>query len=66
MSLLNGELLEDYPNDPRGESCLILSYIESKPIHSVCGLHEGSTVFITAYWPGPPKWIDERTRREQP
>lgn len=65
ISLLNGELLEGYPDDPRGNSCLILSHIESNPVHSVCGIHEGSTVFITAYRPEPPKWVNERTRREQ-
>ncbi len=24
-AILNGEVLEDYPDDPRGESCLILA-----------------------------------------
>jgi Domain of unknown function (DUF4258) len=37
-ALLNGELLEDYPNDPRGPSCLVLGYgIPGYPIHVVCG-----------------------------
>lgn len=66
VSLINGDLLEHYPDDPRGESCLILSQINSKAVHAVCGIHEGNTIFITVYYPEPPKWIDERTRREQP
>ena len=65
ISIVQGELLEDYPEDQRGHSCLILSYIKDRPVHSVCGLHENGTVFITAYCPEPPKWIDERTRREK-
>jgi hypothetical protein len=33
----NGEILESYPDDPRGSSCLILGYSRSMPIHIVCG-----------------------------
>lgn len=33
----NGEILEDYPEDPRGPSCLILGYSKERPIHIVCG-----------------------------
>ena len=25
-ALINGEILEDYPNDPRGPSCLVLGH----------------------------------------
>ena len=32
-----GEVIEDYPNDSRGHSCLILGFGENKrPIHVVC------------------------------
>ena len=65
ISLVQGELLEDYPEDPRGHSCLLLSYIKNRPVHTVCGIDESGTIFITAYWPEEPKWIDERTRRER-
>ena len=27
-----GEVLEEYPNDPRGESCLVLGFIGTRPI----------------------------------
>lgn len=63
ISVLHGELLENYPDDPRGHSGLILSYMEEQPVHTVCAIHEEGTIFITAYFPEPPKWIDERTRR---
>jgi Domain of unknown function (DUF4258) len=37
-ALLSAEMLEDYPNDPRGPSCLVLGYgIPGYPIHVVCG-----------------------------
>lgn len=31
-ALMPGEILEDYPEDPRGESCLVLGYAGTKPI----------------------------------
>lgn len=37
--ILNGELLEDYPEDPRGPSCLILGYSQDRPIHSCMWLY---------------------------
>jgi len=63
-TILNGEILEDYPTDPRGESCLILGYSGGKAIHIVCGYTTLKSIrIITVYLPKPPKWIDERTRR---
>jgi hypothetical protein len=67
QSVMNGELLEDYPDDPRGHSCLLLGFTEvNRAIHSVWGLlPEGRVRLITVYIPLPPKWIDPRTRRRQ-
>ena len=28
----HGELLEEYPDDPRGESCLVLGFVGSRPL----------------------------------
>ena len=33
----HGELLEEYPDDPRGESCLVLGFVGSHPLHAVLG-----------------------------
>ena len=64
-TLLNGEILEDYPNDPRGPSCLVLGHRSpGYPIHVVCGqTPSGRLRLITVYIPSQPKWVDERTRR---
>ena len=64
-SVLNGELLEDYPEDKRGHSCLIFGITETgQAIHSVWTiLQDGRARLITVYLPQPPKWIDPRTRR---
>ncbi len=66
-ALIDGEILEDYPDDPRGESCLVLGYGQiGVPIHIVCGKTKQDTLrIITVYIPTAPKWIDERTRRKK-
>ena len=65
-ALLEGEMLEDYSNDSRGESCLVLGYgTIGIPLHMVCGRTSSDTLrVITVYIPTTPKWIDERTRRK--
>jgi hypothetical protein len=67
QSVLSGELLEDYPDDPRGHSCLVLGFTQSgRAIHSVWGLlPDGRVRVITVYVPLPPKWTDARTRRKR-
>lgn len=58
-----GEILEDYANDPRGPSCLILGYSQNRPIHIVCGYTSIKWIrIITVYIPKLPKWANERTR----
>jgi hypothetical protein len=56
--------LEDYPDDPRGHSCLVLGFNRTgQPIHTVWGLLPTDWVrLITVYVPKPPKWIDPWTR----
>ncbi|MDI6791450.1 MAG: DUF4258 domain-containing protein [bacterium] len=62
-AIYNGEILEDYPDDPRGPSCLVLGYSQNKPIHIVCGSTPTKWIrIITVYLPKLPRWINERTR----
>ena len=61
--LQSAELLEDYPDDSRGHSCLVLGHARGRPVHVVCGLtRRGTVIVITVYLPTMPKWKDERTR----
>ena len=61
-ALLNGEILEQYPNTGRGESCLILGYAGDIPIHIVCGWRGERVAIVTVYIPGTPNFINPRTR----
>ncbi|MBI4811286.1 MAG: DUF4258 domain-containing protein, partial [Ignavibacteriales bacterium] len=37
--ILKAEFLEDYPEDKRGQSCLLLGYdSKERPIHVVCAI----------------------------
>ncbi|MEY4705970.1 MAG: hypothetical protein RL042_2175 [Nitrospirota bacterium] len=62
-----GAIIEDYPNDPRGPSCLLLGMTqEGRPIHVVCGTIENDQLLvITAYEPSPEEWeLDWRIRKK--
>lgn len=63
--ILNGNELEPYPDDPRGESCLFVGQgLDSRWIHILCGnFDEDDLLIITVYIPKPPKWEDPFTRR---
>ena len=55
------EVIEDYPTDPRGASCLILGYTTTgDPLHIVCGLSTPEAVIIiTIYRPDPGEWLSD-------
>jgi len=64
-SLLNGfELVEDYPTDPRGHSCLLLTWYRDRPIHVVCALHEAMLIIVTVYIPSSQEWKDDFKTRQ--
>ncbi len=60
-----GEIIEDYPEDSRGHSCLMLGEGEdSRPIHVVCSPKEEYLAIITAYVPSEGEWeLDFRLRK---
>lgn len=65
-AILSGEILEDYPDDPRGPSCLVSGYSEGKSVHIVCGWSEkGWLRIITIYVPRYPKWVDPKRRAQK-
>jgi Domain of unknown function (DUF4258) len=60
----NGEVIEDYPEDTRGHSCLVLG-VTDHPIHVVCSPKQDYLAIITAYLPGQQEWENNfKTRRK--
>lgn len=57
-AVLTGEIIEEYPTDPRGASCLVSGKsVDGRPVHLVIGLLPNSYVrMITVYVPDPVKW----------
>ena len=63
--IASGEVIEDYPNDKYGPSCLILGYTDTvRALHVQCSYPTHELVkIITVYEPLPSRWIDFRFRR---
>jgi hypothetical protein len=59
------EVIEDYPDDKYGPSCLILGYTKaSRPLHIQCSYPSRPIIkIITLYEPDADLWIDYRARR---
>ena len=66
LCLMNGDILENYPEDQRGISCLVSGEVNDNPIHVVCGKNKlGKLVIITVYVPTEPKWETPNKRRKK-
>jgi uncharacterized protein DUF4258 len=59
------EVIEDYPEDKYGPSCLILGFTDSRrPPHVQCSYATRPLVkVITTYEPDPDLWTDLRVRK---
>lgn len=59
-----GEIIEDYPNDPRGHSCLMLGFGEDgRAVHVVCSPKDEYLAIITAYLPDRAQWSEDFRQR---
>jgi hypothetical protein len=60
-----GEVIEDYPDDKYGPSCLILGFTQKKrPLHIQCSYPSRPLIkVITLYEPDPEEWLDYRIRK---
>lgn len=61
--IYHGTIIEDYPDDKRGHSCLINGKIDSRPVHVVCAPKEDYLAIITAYTPDSKKWEKDYKKR---
>lgn len=60
------EIIEDYPDDKYGPSCLILGFTKTgRPLHIQCSYPSRLLIkIITLYEPDPDLWIDFRVRKQ--
>ena len=65
LAALSSELIEDYPDDRRGHSYLVLGWLNpEEPVHVCCAIHDDELVIITVYRPDGSTWMNDwRTRR---
>lgn len=62
---MNGEIIENYPEDYPFPSALVLECKNGKPMHIVAGIGKNKLWIITAYYPDEKHWSsDYKTRKE--
>jgi hypothetical protein len=61
-----GELIEDYPKDKYGPSCLVLGFTRvGRALHLQCSYPSRPLIkIITLYEPDPNLWVDFRIRKQ--
>lgn len=64
-AIQNAEVIEDYPDDKYGPSCLVLGFTQKgRPLHIQFGYPSRPILkVITLYQPDPALWIDNKVRR---
>jgi len=64
-TILNGEIIEQYPSDYPYPSCLVSCKLEnSENLHVVVGLGDSRLWIITAYHPDDKEWENDfKTRK---
>jgi hypothetical protein len=65
--IYEGKIIEDYPEDARGHSCLMFSRGEAgRAIHVVCSPKDEYLAIITVYIPSKDQWLDDfKSRRKK-
>ncbi len=69
ISVIHGEIIENYPDDRPYPSCLIYGQnFTGDPVHSVWAFNVENqwAVLITVYRPDHERWNNFRERREKP
>ncbi|MEO7659621.1 MAG: DUF4258 domain-containing protein [Pyrinomonadaceae bacterium] len=62
--VFEGEIIEDYPEDQRGHSCLFLGFdTKGRAIHVICSPKSEYLAIITAYLPDIEEWSDDFRQR---
>ena len=65
-SIMNSEIIEDYPDDTPFPSCLLLGKTENgKSLHIVCAVGDGKLWMITVYEPRLSEWTHDFKKRKE-
>lgn len=65
-AILSGEVIEERPDDPRGESCLVAGRTDTgKLLHIVVGTRFNKPVIVTVYLPSVVRWSRGIIRKRQ-
>lgn len=64
-AISSGVIIEEYPNDKYGPSCLVLGFTNAgRPVHIQCSDPARPILkIITIYEPDSARWVAFRTRR---
>jgi hypothetical protein len=64
-AVADGEIIEDYPNDRYGPSCLISGHTQAgRPVHIQCSYPSRPLVkIITLYEPDANLWVNFKVRK---
>ena len=63
----SGKVIEDYPNDKPFPSCLVMGYVNQKPMHVVVATDKDTNraIIVTVYEPDPSQWESGFERRKR-
>lgn len=64
QAIVSGTVVEDYPDDKYGPSCLILGYTEANRALHIQVSYSQAIKVITVYEPSPDKWGDDLKTRK--
>ena len=65
-AVANSQVIEDYPGDKYGPSCLLMGYTQNlRPLHIQCSYPSRPVIkIVTVYEPDPSQWIGLKVRRD--
>ena len=65
-AMQSGEIIEDYPEDKYGPSCLVFGKTrKNRPLHIHCSYPSRAKIkIITLYEPDPNEWIKFKKRKD--
>jgi hypothetical protein len=64
QAIASGEIIEDYPNDKYGPTCLILGYTDAQRALHIQVSYPPHVKIITVYEPSKSEWEDDLKTRK--